>query len=328
MGAFRILQAGPADTVDAGRGMVGAADRAVSADAAAGSRLRGLADGSASLPALAAVSVGPPPPPPVATATRADMTAVPLRSDVTPRPDVTMRPDVTLNPSVTMPPPRPDGRRASLADLTGVRPSDGDAERGRVRRDRPRLAFTPTHALGAILLLAAALSASLTMLLNQAIRYETALSAANAATRSAAHDDGAGDTGITDGGGGAGTTGGTGDADRSADTAGDTTGGTTVPAPDGESGGGKSGGGASDGVAEDDAPASADTIPSDDGRIDLNTATTDDLQTINGIGPVTAGRIIDYRTQHGRFDSVDQLLDIKGIGAKTLAKIRDQVTVR
>ena len=184
------------------------------------------------------------------------------------------------------------------------------------------------HALGAILLLAAALSASLTMLISQAMRYETALSAANAATRSAAHDDGAGDTGITDGGGGAGTTGGTGDADRSADTAGDTTGGTTVPAPDGESGGGKSGGGASDGVAEDDAPASADTIPSDDGRIDLNTATTDDLQTINGIGPVTAGRIIDYRTQHGRFDSVDQLLDIKGIGAKTLAKIRDQVTVR
>ena len=66
----------------------------------------------------------------------------------------------------------------------------------------------------------------------------------------------------------------------------------------------------------------------DDGRIDINTADAAQLQTLNGVGPVTAQRIIDYRNQIGRFDNVDQLLEVKGIGEKTLTKFRDQVCAR
>lgn len=54
----------------------------------------------------------------------------------------------------------------------------------------------------------------------------------------------------------------------------------------------------------------------------------EELQTLKGIGPVTAQRILDYRMQFGRFDNVDQLMEVKGIGSKTLAKFRDQVCVR
>ena len=62
------------------------------------------------------------------------------------------------------------------------------------------------------------------------------------------------------------------------------------------------------------------------GRISLGSATLEQLDTLPGIGPVTAQAIIDYRTEHGRFTSVDDLLDVKGIGEATLADIRDRVT--
>lgn len=63
-------------------------------------------------------------------------------------------------------------------------------------------------------------------------------------------------------------------------------------------------------------------------QIDINTAGLDELQTLKGVGPVTAQRILEYRTRIGRFDSVDQLLEVKGIGAKTLEKFREQACVR
>lgn len=72
---------------------------------------------------------------------------------------------------------------------------------------------------------------------------------------------------------------------------------------------------------------STDTDPTSD-LLDLNTAGLEELQTLKGIGPVTAQRILDYRMQFGRFDNVDQLMEVKGIGSKTLAKFRDQVCVR
>ena len=63
------------------------------------------------------------------------------------------------------------------------------------------------------------------------------------------------------------------------------------------------------------------------GPIDLNTATLAELDTLPGVGPVLAQRILDWRTQHGQFASVDQLSDVPGIGDARLAQLRDLVRV-
>lgn len=59
------------------------------------------------------------------------------------------------------------------------------------------------------------------------------------------------------------------------------------------------------------------------GRYNLNAATVAELDTLPGIGPILAGRIVDYRAQHGDFGSVDELVKVRGIAEKRLAKIRD-----
>ncbi|PTH98545.1 transporter [Staphylococcus xylosus] len=59
------------------------------------------------------------------------------------------------------------------------------------------------------------------------------------------------------------------------------------------------------------------------GKINLNTASESQLLSINGIGPTKAKSIVEFREQHGKFESVDQLKEVKGIGAKTLEKISD-----
>jgi competence protein ComEA len=61
--------------------------------------------------------------------------------------------------------------------------------------------------------------------------------------------------------------------------------------------------------------------------IDLNTATVEQLDTLPGVGPVLAQRIVDWRTAHGSFESVDQLGDVDGIGPSRLADLRPLVTV-
>jgi competence protein ComEA len=63
------------------------------------------------------------------------------------------------------------------------------------------------------------------------------------------------------------------------------------------------------------------------GLVNVNTATAEELETLPGIGEVTAQAIIDHRTENGPFTSVDQLLDVTGIGDVTLENIRDLVTV-
>lgn len=61
--------------------------------------------------------------------------------------------------------------------------------------------------------------------------------------------------------------------------------------------------------------------------INVNTASAMELTSLPGIGEVTADRIVTYRTEHGPFTAVDQLVAVKGIGNKTLEKLRDLVAV-
>lgn len=62
-------------------------------------------------------------------------------------------------------------------------------------------------------------------------------------------------------------------------------------------------------------------------QINLNTATTSQLETLNGIGAAKAEAIVAYRSEHGGFKSVDELAQVKGIGQKTVEKNRAQMTV-
>ena len=72
---------------------------------------------------------------------------------------------------------------------------------------------------------------------------------------------------------------------------------------------------------------SAGVSPVPGGVIDLNTADQVALEMIPGIGPVTAQAIIAYRTEVGSFESIDQLLEVSGIGPATLESMRPYVTI-
>jgi competence protein ComEA len=61
--------------------------------------------------------------------------------------------------------------------------------------------------------------------------------------------------------------------------------------------------------------------------VDLNSATASDLDALPGVGPVMAGRILDWRTAHGRFTSTDQLREVSGIGARTFERLKPHVRV-
>lgn len=60
----------------------------------------------------------------------------------------------------------------------------------------------------------------------------------------------------------------------------------------------------------------------------LNKATKKELETLTGIGPTIALRIVEYRNLHGPFNSIDELINIKGIGTKKLATLRSEITVK
>jgi len=56
--------------------------------------------------------------------------------------------------------------------------------------------------------------------------------------------------------------------------------------------------------------------------LDINHSPADSLELVPGIGPVLSRRIVDFRRTHGDFTAIDSLVNVKGIGPKTLAKIR------
>jgi competence protein ComEA len=62
-------------------------------------------------------------------------------------------------------------------------------------------------------------------------------------------------------------------------------------------------------------------------RVNVNSATSAELEALSEIGPVKAKAIVEYRKKHGAFKSVDELTKVPGIGAATLKKIKGEVSV-
>ncbi len=75
-------------------------------------------------------------------------------------------------------------------------------------------------------------------------------------------------------------------------------------------------------AVEDHGTTAAQTV------VNVNTATVEQLQSLPGIGGVTAERIVAYRTQNGPFATVDDLVKVKGVGSKVLEKVRAQIVLR
>ena len=63
------------------------------------------------------------------------------------------------------------------------------------------------------------------------------------------------------------------------------------------------------------------------GKININSASLEELQTLSGIGPVTAQKIIDYRSANGKFLELNHLMDVPGIGEKTFDALEDSICI-
>lgn len=98
--------------------------------------------------------------------------------------------------------------------------------------------------------------------------------------------------------------------------AGEVSDGQQIVVPSRSGAGGNSGAGAAAGAVTPSAPSTP---------VNLNTATAEQLDTLEGVGPVTAQKILDWRREHGGFRSVDDLAQVPGIGPKRMAALRDKV---
>lgn len=81
------------------------------------------------------------------------------------------------------------------------------------------------------------------------------------------------------------------------------------------------------GEAPTPAPQVSAGTPTPSGPIDINTATQAELETLPGIGPALAQRIIEYREEHGPFTSIEQIQNVSGIGPAKFEAIKDLITV-
>lgn len=222
-----------------------------------------------------------------------------------------------------------------LRELGRVRASESHAddlieEAG--LRDRARVLLTPRHAMAIIMVLVAALCASLTLLAIQGLRLSSAggeagggvaglAQAVGRASSEAVADPETETSGMESSG--ADQPEGEGTAQDCAAAACEGTQGDAT----GETGGdGKSQGTRTDGDAS---PATEEATAAGvgGGLIDINAASAEELDEIKGVGPATAEKIIALRKERGGFATVDELLDVPGIGTKTLEKMRPQITV-
>jgi competence protein ComEA len=62
-------------------------------------------------------------------------------------------------------------------------------------------------------------------------------------------------------------------------------------------------------------------------KINLNSANAEQLQSLPGIGPATAKNILDYRAKVGKFNKIEEIINVKGIGEKKFQKIKDRLVV-
>ena len=61
--------------------------------------------------------------------------------------------------------------------------------------------------------------------------------------------------------------------------------------------------------------------------VNINTASVQELETLHGVGPATANRIVEYRQENGGFKSADELVEVRGIGEKKYEKMKQQVSI-
>ena len=83
----------------------------------------------------------------------------------------------------------------------------------------------------------------------------------------------------------------------------------------------------SDGMVVVIPKSGSDTSSKTQGKININTATVEELCTLSGIGTSLAQKIVDYRTQNGPFSSIEDIKNVPGIGDALFNKIKDNITI-
>ncbi|MDD3346643.1 helix-hairpin-helix domain-containing protein [Oscillibacter sp.] len=80
-------------------------------------------------------------------------------------------------------------------------------------------------------------------------------------------------------------------------------------------------------AVETDQTVPQEMILPDVSPLDLNTATAEELETLPGIGPALASRIVSYRASHGPFETIEEIMEVPGIGQGKFEGLRESVTV-